>query len=244
MEEKNRAKADVLRSLNQKIQEIQGFNSKPSLDAISLHPDIDKSFPNGAFPIGAVHEFSDDRERPASAMGFMAAIMSLVSPGKPALWITKSNEIFPPGLTMFGLAPHRIIFMKVRKDQEVLWAMEEGLRCKALSVTVAEIADADLTATRRLQLAVEHSGVTGFLLRHGSKKYGSSACFSSWKVRSLPSRLEDGLPGVGFPRWSVELKKIRNGRPGIWELEWKGGQFHLIKDIKLERMRPELRSHA
>jgi protein ImuA len=47
-------------------------------------------------------------------------------------------------------------------------------------------------------------------------------------VTPLPSITEDGLPGVGFPRWEVELLKVRNGRPGKWQMEWSEGQFHIM----------------
>jgi protein ImuA len=26
----------------------------------------------------------------------------------------------------------------------------------------------------------------------------------------------------------VELLKVRNGKPGIWQVEWKGGQFRVV----------------
>lgn len=237
MEDKNRTKADTLRLLNHKIQQIQGFKQEAQVSAVSLHPQIDQSFLNQAFPLGAVHEFYGQGHRSASALGFMAAIISLVAvKDQPALWITKSQEIFPQGLALFGIEPHRIIFMQVRRDCEALWAMEEGLRCKALAVTVGEVSDADLTATRRLQLAVEQSGVTGFLLRGSPKSSTSSACFSSWNIQSLPSHLDDGLPGVGFPRWRVELRKIRNGQPAQWDVEWKAGCLHMIEEQRQIRV--------
>jgi protein ImuA len=37
--------------------------------------------------------------------------------------------------------------------------------------------------------------------------------------------LDNGIPGVGFPCWNVELLKVRNGRPGTWQVEWRGGRF-------------------
>ena len=36
------------------------------------------------------------------------------------------------------------------------------------------------------------------------------------------------MPGVGFPRWNVELLKVRNGKPCTWELEWSEGQFKTV----------------
>jgi protein ImuA len=44
----------------------------------------------------------------------------------------------------------------------------------------------------------------------------------------IASKTEGGMPGVGFPRWTVELVKVRNGRPGVWQLEWKEGAFRHI----------------
>jgi hypothetical protein len=41
--------------------------------------------------------------------------------------------------------------------------------------------------------------------------------------------LIDGLPGIGFPQWRVELLRIRNGRSGVWDLKWRDGRFHGIE---------------
>jgi len=37
------------------------------------------------------------------------------------------------------------------------------------------------------------------------------------------------LPGIGFPRWNVELLKVRNGKPGSWQMEWKSTGFRLVQ---------------
>ena len=89
----------------------------------------------------------------------------------------------------------------------------------------------DLTTSRRLQLATEQSRVTGFLLRTDPKQPGTTACTCRWQIHPLHSETENGLPGVGFARWKVELLKIRGGRPGKWELEWSNNQFNeVMKD--------------
>ena len=36
------------------------------------------------------------------------------------------------------------------------------------------------------------------------------------------------MPGVGFPRWNVELLKVRNGKPGSWQIEWAESRFQDI----------------
>lgn len=232
MAENNRTKSETLAYLRQKIQQLEGFKSKKEVGAVRFGiPAMDEAFPEGEFPVGVVHEFVSMRQNIAPTLGFAAAIMSsILSRGGAVLWITKSNMIFAPGLVSCGLKPDRITFMEVRRDQEALWAMEEGLRAKGLAIVVGEIQDADLTATRRLQLAVEDSGVTGFLMRIDPRKTGSSSCVSSWSVSSLPSQFDDGMPGIGFPRWDVELTKVRNGTPGRWQIEWRAGQFYLADE--------------
>jgi protein ImuA len=139
--------------------------------------------------------------------------------------------LFPPALKAFGIEPDRIIFIDLSKERDVLWAMEEALKCEGLAAVVGEIQDISFTASRRLQLAVEQSRVTGFILRHHPRNLNTIACVARWKITTLPSELEEGMPGVGFPRWNVSLLKIRNGRPGTWNMEWSAGAFHLIPDI-------------
>ena len=86
----------------------------------------------------------------------------------------------------------------------------------------------DFTTSRRLQLAVEKSRVTGFVLRRDPRKLNTLATIARWKVSPLSSACEEDLPGLGFPRWNIELQKIRNGKPGSWQMEWSGGTFHEI----------------
>jgi protein ImuA len=54
-----------------------------------------------------------------------------------------------------------------------------------------------------------------------------------WKITPLPSELEEDMPGVGFPRWSVELLKVRNGNPGSWKIEWSDKGFVPIEEAVL-----------
>ena len=116
----------------------------------------------------------------------------------------------------------------MQKEKEILWVMEEALKCEGLAAVIAETPEISFTASRRFQLAVEQSRVTGFIIRRNPKNL-ATACVTRWKISPLPSATEDGLPGVGFPRWNVELLKVRNGTPGKWQLEWAGRFRHVSK---------------
>jgi protein ImuA len=86
----------------------------------------------------------------------------------------------------------------------------------------------DFINSRRLQLAVESSRVTGFILRKNIKSFSTTACVTRWKINSLNSSLPGDMPGIGFPAWNISLLKVRNGFPGSWQLEWKNGAFSPI----------------
>jgi protein ImuA len=120
------------------------------------------------------------------------------------------------------------------KDKDALWVMEEALKCAGLTAVVCEVCELDFKQSRRLQLAVEQSRVTGFVLRNASGKLSSTACAARWQVKSLPSADLDGLPGLGFLRWQVELLKVRNGHTGNWVLEWQENRFVPVLEIIVE----------
>ena len=86
--------------------------------------------------------------------------------------------------------------------------------------------------SRRLQLVVEKSHVTGILLRKGVRKVNITACSTRWQIRPVRSQLRPGMPGVGHPRWRVELLKVKNGYPGSWTVEWKTQQFQMVQEAK------------
>jgi protein ImuA len=139
--------------------------------------------------------------------------------------------VYPPGLAAFGIEPDRVIFVDLKRDQDVLWVAEEALKCEGLAAVIAEVRGIDFTQSRRLQLAVEQSRVTGFILRTDPKKLTATACTARWKITPIPGELEGDMPGVGFPRWQVELLKVRNGNPGVWQLEWRENSFHTVDAV-------------
>jgi protein ImuA len=149
--------------------------------------------------------------------------------GGACLWISASRTLFPPALKLFGVEPDRIIFIDLKKEKDVLWAMEEALKCDGLAAVIGEVSDINLTQSRRLQLTVEKSKVTGLILRNNKQKLATTACVARWQIKPIVSELEDGMPGVGFPRWNVELLKVKNGSPGSWDIEWSAGKFNLVQ---------------
>ncbi len=227
----NTVKADIIARLKKEILPLQGFRKIPGNTATNILPAaIQQAFPNGEFAVGAVHEFlAPLTEDAAATCGFISGIIaSLMKSSGACIWITSSKIIFPPALRSYGVVPEKIIFIHLKKEKEILWTMEEALKCKGLSAVVGEMHELNFTASRRLQLAVEESGVTGFVLRQQPRNLNTTACLTRWKISHLSSEFEDEMPGVGFPRWKVELLKVRNGQPGSWLVEFRSGQFQNI----------------
>ena len=219
---------EVFQQLQQEILLRQGFKP-PSAAAVDmgLGP-MAAAFPHGVFPTGAMHELlSDGPEGSAATGAFTAALVGrLMEKGGACLWIGPRRNCYPPGLGAFGVAADRVVFVDVRKEKEALWVMEEALKCEGLAAVVGEVREVGWVVSRRFQLAVEQSRVTGFLLRDRPKSRQPIAAVARWEVTPLPGGRETGLPGVGFPRWSVELLRMRSGHTGNWELEWRNGRFY------------------
>lgn len=227
-------KSELVHKLQQDILLWQGFKpaSAASAERIGLGG-IEDAFPGGVFPKRAIHEFiTVVPEDAAASDGFIAGLLSaLMQDGAACVWISTSRRLFPASLSAFNVEPERIIFMDVATEKDALWIMEEALRCEGLAAVVAEVDGISLVESRRLQLAVEESGVTGFILRKDARRMASTIATARWQISPLPSELEDGMPGLGFPRWQVELLKVRNGIPGNWVMEWAGEGFLEVKRV-------------
>ncbi|MEO7309904.1 MAG: Error-prone repair protein ImuA [Chitinophagaceae bacterium] len=226
--------ADIVAQLQKEILALQGFKKTANNRVLQTGLGaLKQAFPNKEFPLGAVHEFiAAGAEAAAATGGFVSSLLaSLMGNDGASVWISKKRTIFPPALMSFGIAPEKVIFIELQKEKDQLWAMEEALKCEGLSAVIGEIPELNFTASRRLQLAVEQSRVTGFILRNNPKLLNTTACVTRWKITPLPAALPDGMPGVGFPRWQVDLLKVRNGKPGSWDMEFSGGRLRQVSKL-------------
>jgi protein ImuA len=165
--------------------------------------------------------------------GWAGFLLAQVDGSKPVLWvqdrmaILEGGRIYPPGLPARDL-----IHVEARDAKDALWAMEEGLRCAALSCVIGELwgdpKTLDFTATRRLAVAAEKSGVPCWLVRLGGTANLSGARMR-WRIGSAPS-LANGLDpkAPGLPAWDAELFRARGRPPGRWSITRDADSFHLV----------------
>src|SRR5262249_22660992 len=100
--------------------------------------------------------------------------------------------------------PERLLIIRCRNSEELLFAFEESLKSKVLSAVSGEIGELDFALSRRLQLAAAESGTSLILLRPARFGAEPSAAATRWRARACPGG------------WSLALFRCRGGRPGHW----------------------------
>jgi protein ImuA len=185
----------------------------------------------GGLPRGRVHElFAASEDDAPSATGF-ATMLGLRTVGRrsPIFWLRTDaaerfgGRLYGPGLIELGGDPDSLVLGVAPDNKALLKAAADAARCPGLSALIVECHGQcpalDLTASRRLALAAEQSGITLFLLRLEAEPVPSAA-ETRWMVGSAPSQsLEAGAPGL--PLFEIELLRRRSGPAGMrWRLEW------------------------
>ncbi|HLY90640.1 MAG TPA: ImuA family protein [Acetobacteraceae bacterium] len=217
--------AHVLEDLRVRVARIeQGDRSQRGTIPFGV-PAIDRHLPGGGLALGSLHEVAGGglgAVHGAAATLFAAGILARLSGS--VLWCLKDRDLFAPALAGAGLHPDRVIYAEGSDEKMVLACLEEGLRHPGLAGVIGEVSNLTMTASRRLHLAAETSGVLGLVVRRwrtaaAAVDFGQpTAAVTRWRVSALPSSPLP-VPGVGRPRWMVELIRARAGQSAEWELE-------------------------
>lgn len=196
--------------------------------------EIDQVLPGGGLAIRGLHEIegvSPYEITPTSAATCFAAwLLGRCGQGRrqtrPILWVRRrggrfDSRPYAPGLLPY-VDPSRLLLIEADSPEQVLWTMEEGLRSGVAAAVLGEVKSADLTATRRLQLAAEASATPALLLRlPGALR--TSAALTRWQISAAPSSSTPGLHDIARPRLRVSLRRARgmlNDQERSWMMEW------------------------
>jgi protein ImuA len=185
----------------------------------------------------ALHEVV--AESPGCGAGFCAVL--LARSGGTVLWIGDDGLLaWPPGLAGHGLSPAQLVLVRAGSVADALWAMEEALRCPAVSGVLLSLGvqvTLDLTVTRRLHLAAGTGGALGLLLREDAETGAGSAADQSWRGAGSAAATRWRVAALGAsrgladPRWEIELLRARGGRPaGPWAVTWRAAAGELELD--------------
>lgn len=214
----------MIKQLRQRLQALQrtaGIEDDPGTISFGI-ASVDAAL-GGGLARGALHEIAAPSEAHlAAATGF---VLGLAARGHARVcWIAEdmalaeSGAPYGPGLDQFNLAPERLLTVGVAHRRDLLWAMEEALRCRATAAVIGELrhCDIDAVAVRRLSLAAAESGALALLLRAKPLSDASTAA-TRWIVGAAVASPAHGL---GPPRLAAHLVRNRRGPVGSWILEW------------------------
>ncbi len=203
-------------------------------EAWQLGPDaLDAALPEGGLAPGGLHEAAGAAAGDGPAAGaFLAALLARLRrrDERRAVLVCQSRmspfgRLYGPGWRDLGLEPADLLLLSARRDRDVAWAMEEGLRSASLAAVLGEVESLDFTLSRRLALAARESLTPALLLRRDGLA-PASAAFSRWRVAALPPDRGTGradpfdAAAPGLPRWRLELLRCRGGRPATCDVEW------------------------
>jgi protein ImuA len=207
----------MIAQLRQKLQALEkpaGIDSDPGCQPLGIAA-IDGAL-GGGLARGALHEITAAGEAHlAAAAGFALAVASRAA-RKCTVWVAEdmalaeSGAPYGPGLEVFGLVPERLLTVAAARSRDLLWAMEEALRCRAVAAAIGELrhGEIDSVAVRRLSLAAAESGALALLLR-ASPPHDASTAATRWIVSAAPNA-----------SLAIELTRNRRGPLGAWTLQW------------------------
>lgn len=229
MSDSRSSSAAVLAALRRSLERIEPRrNSEPAASIALDHGAIDTAL-GGGLARGRLHEIFAEEAEAGSGSGFAALLGLRLADGRPLLWLRaegaerKTGRLQAGGLGELGLDPAALLLGIVPDEPALLRAAAEASRCAGLGALLVEcwgpMRGFDLTASRRIMLAAETSGVTVLALRVGATCQPSAAD-TRWRTAAAPSAvLEADAPGA--PMFDLELLRRRSGPPaGPWRVEW------------------------
>ena len=176
-------------------------------------------------------------------VGACGFALAQVPRGGRLLWVQERMAMQEAGrpasaaFRRFGGDPERLVLACAANAGDLLWTLEEALKCASLSAIIGEVwgdpRALGFTATKRLAFRAERQGINLFLIRFGGTA-GLSAARERWRIASLPSAphmWDENAPGA--PRWRAELFRVQGRAPGVWEARYDAPAHRLHLDAAL-----------
>ena len=128
---------------------LDGALPEGGLAADGLHEAAGASAADGPAAAAFLAALLARRMRAGERAGERGAVLVCQSRGGAA----RFGRLHGPGWRDLGLEPADLLILRARRERDVPWAMEEGLRCGALAAVLAEAEGIEFIVSRRLALA-------------------------------------------------------------------------------------------
>ena len=129
--------------------------------------------------------------------------------------LAESGAPYGPGLDAFGLAPERLLTVAAARPRDLLWAMEEALRCRAVGAVIGEWRHGD----------DRHGGGAAAVARGGRERRARAAAARRARRTTPPPRRRAGSSARALrDDMTALLRRAARAQPprpaGSWILEW------------------------
>jgi hypothetical protein len=160
------SQAAILASLRRSIEHAQRAPKAGADELVSSGcRELDQALPAGGFVPGTLIEWL------ASGPGSAASMLSLLVArqaclrGGAVVVLDRAGQFYPPAAAAWGIDLERLILIRAANSPDELWALDQALRCAAVSAVWVVLDKLDARSFRRVQLAAEVGGGLGLLVR-------------------------------------------------------------------------------
>ena len=167
---------------------------------------LDRLLPQQGFQRGSLVEWIAGGIGSGASLLAIQAARSACREGGTVVVIDRGASVYPPAAGACRLDLRNTIVVHPANQKDECWALEQALRCPDVAAVVAWPYRLASNAFRRLQLAAEHGGCLGLLVRPATARNESS-----WaSVRMLVSpRVASSR--VGRQGWRLGVELLRCG---------------------------------
>lgn len=240
------AKHSLLAKLSSEVRnlELSGSQTRDQSAISTGCQAMDACLPNNGYTAGSIIEYLRATSGcGASYLALAAASVALQAAADKYLVIVDSHQQFyPPALLSHQIALQQVIWVRPQNQLDTVWTIDQALRTPSVAAVVADIENLDQREARRLQLAAQHGGGLGLLLRGLSARHQPSWAEVQWVVRSMlparppashaPETMGGRLRADPMRQLEVHLARLRAGRAGmrlLLDLDANNGTLHPVQ---------------
>ena len=165
--------------------------------------ELDAVLPGGGWQVGTIVELMPTAVGIGELQLLMPALAHITSAGRHVTLVAPPYIPFAPALSQHGVRLERLLVIQAQRAEDILWATEQSLRCRSFGAVLAWPATVRDREIRRLQLAAEAGGSTGFLYRSVDVAREASPAALRLKLQRIANVLQ------------IDVVKCRGGRRGV-----------------------------